>query len=341
MRLKTLKKMMLVPDKEYILNKTINIQGQEILILSFTVEKDENCLWTISEREDFIREDSNDEEGYHHEFKTNRERLINSIEMSRRDRSVFIKEMQIQDQIIKFTSSSSSHISYNNPEGMMKLQHFVEKGLISEEWDEVRLENIVITEYQQMEGEDTPVIHMDRELNISLKFDQRFKKIPIHHPFKLQFGKQNMGTKIEYYDEEMEENKYFFINEIYSFDPYEEIMNNMENIEDPEMRKNILDNFIESLEGTCPRDKNLAVIKYETPDNIQLSFNMKEYLDAKPIISSSASGIIWSSGEDELGVNGYKVRECVLQPIDRDYEGEIQLELTSRFLQIPGEKINI
>ena len=341
MRLIDLKKLMLLPDKEYIINKMVNIQGQEILILSFTVEKDENCLWTISESKEFIRDNLNEEEVYRHEFESNRERLINSIEMDRRDRNMFIKEMVIQDKVLKFTSSSSSHVSYNNPDGMMKLQHFVEMGLISEEWDEVRLENMVITNYRQMEGENTPLIEMNKELNISLVFDQRFKEIPIHHPFKLQFGKQNMGTKIEYYDEEMEENKYFFINEIYSFDPYEEIVNNMENIGDPEMRKNILDNFIESLEGTCPRDKNLAVIKYETPDDIGLSFNMKEYLDEEPIISSSASGFIWSSGEDELGVNGYKVRECVLQPIDKNFEGEIELELTSRFLEIPGGKINI
>lgn len=341
MKLKHLKKMMLIPNEEYIINKMVNIQGQDTLILSFTVEKDKNCLWTVSEREDFIRDDLNEEEGHRHEFKTNREKLIKGIEMSRMDRNVFIKEMVIQDQIIKFTSSSSSHVSNNNPEGMMKLQHFVERGLISEEWDMVRLENMVITNYRQMEGEDAPVIDVNRELNISLECDRRFKQILVNHPFKTEFGKKDLGKKIEYYDEELKMHKYFYINEIYSFDPYEDIIEKMDKIEDLEMRKNMLDNFMESLEEVCPKDKNLAVIRYETPDNIQLSFNMKEYLDAKPIISSSASSMGWSYNDKEIGVNGYKVRECILQPIDKDFEGEIELELTSRFLQIPGEKINI
>lgn len=103
------------------------------------------------------------------------------------------------------------------------------------------------------------------------------------------------------------------------------------------MREKNLNIFMEALENICPRDKNLAVIKYETVDNIQLNFYIKDYLEAAPICSNSTIGIIGSSNKKEIGINGYKLRECVLQPIDKDFSGEMEIELFSQFLEIPGE----
>ena len=31
---------------------------------------------------------------------------------------------------------------------------------------------------------------------------------------------------------------------------------------------------------------------------------------------------MWFSKEEGLGVNGYKLRECVLQAIDKDFDGD-------------------
>ena len=107
---------------------------------------------------------------------------------------------------------------------------------------------------------------------------------------------------------------------------------------------------MEALEKICPRDKNLAVIKYETLDDTQLNFYFKEYLDAGPIIyrndnstigGASSVGIIWGSNEKGIGINGYKLRECVLQPIDKSFSGELEIELFSRYLQIPGETVRV
>lgn len=339
MRLKHLKQEMLLPEKEYIINKMVNIQGVDVLILSFTIEKDKNCLWTISVSEEFTpseryeRYNESDED-----FKTNREELIDGIE---RRRNVHIKEIEIQDQIVRFDSSSSSHIYDMNKDGIMALQHFVEKGLISKEWDDIKLENLVITHYEQIEGENTPNINMNKELDISLHIAECFLEIPIQHPFKLEFGKQDIGKKIIYYDEKLGEDKHFFINEIYSFDVYEDMQKKLEEIEDIEIRENTLNNFIEVFEMVYPRNKNLAVIKYETPDNIQLSFNMKDYLDGEHITYDSATAIMWSFYGEGLGINGYKLQECALHPIDKDFKGQIELELFSRFLKIPKELIKL
>ena len=105
------------------------------------------------------------------------------------------------------------------------------------------------------------------------------------------------------------------------------------------MREDIHKRHIEALESICPRNKNLAVIKYETTDNVQLNFMMKDYLDSEPIRHNSATAIGFISSSKEVGINGNKVRECVLQPIDKDFSGELEMELFSRYIEIPKEII--
>lgn len=78
-------------------------------------------------------------------------------------------------------------------------------------------------------------------------------------------------------------------------------------------------------------------------DVLLLGFTIEDdYLDAKPIVHKSASsvGLILGSKDAKLGVNGYKIRECILQPIDKDFSGQLEIELFSRFFQIPEETIN-
>lgn len=337
MILKDLKQQMLIPREEYIINKRVNIQGVDVLLLGFTIEDDKNCLWTIHEQEEFISDRFNNED--EEEFKTNRDKLLYGIEARSFNKNLQIAEIEIQNNTISFGSASGGGIYDMNIGAMMRLQHFVEKGLISEEWDEIKLEKLYISQYEQREDEKPPVIDMSKDLDISLHIKCDSVEIPIQHYFKVEFGKQDVGTKIVYYDKQLGKENYFFIDEVYSFDVYEDIKEKFESIEDLEMRKEAISNIIEALEKIYPRDKNLAVIKYETIDDVQLNFNMKDYLDAKPIVHKSASsvGLILGSKDAKLGVNGYKIRGCILQPIDKDFKGELEIELFSRFVEIPEE----
>ncbi len=347
MRLKHLKEWMLLPEKEYIINQSVNIRGMDVLILSFTIEEDKNRLWFIYKQEDSFEDEleCNMEYEYKERIKSNRDEKLDNIERRSRDKYFFIEKVGIQNQTITFSSSSSSSIYEMNREGIMQLQHFVEKGLILDKWDDVRLKNLVIAQYHQKEYEEAPVIDNAKELDIKLHINPDSKEIAIQHPFKVRFGKQDIGTKIIYFDEELCRESYFFINEIYSFDVYEDIKKKAEEIEDLEMRENMRNNFIEALERVCPRDKDLAVIKYETVDDTQLNFYFKEYLDAGPIIYRNDNSTIGGASsigftcksDDEFGINGYKLRECVLQPIDKNFSGELEIELFSRYLEIPEE----
>lgn len=194
MMLKYLKQQMLLPIKEYIINQHVNIRGMDVLILSFTVDKEKNILWIIYEDKDFFISEIDCE--YREEIKTNREGKLHSLEECSKHKDFYIKQMEIQGQIVNFSSSRSSHINISNLEEIMQLQHFTEKGLILEEWNDVNLGDLVIAQYEQMEGEILPSIDKTKELDIKLYIDQSFIEIPIQHPFKVDYGKQDIGTKI-------------------------------------------------------------------------------------------------------------------------------------------------
>lgn len=353
MRLEDLKGLMLLPKKEYLINQSINIRGIDVHILSFTIEEDGNRLWLLYEQEEIIEDEMESDMENECSSRTNREEKIENIERNKRDRSFFIEEMTIQKQTIGFNSSSSSIIGEMNIEGIIRLGHFIEKGLIPNKWDDVRLKNLVIAQYEQGGNQDQLVLDRTKELDIKLKIGPDSKEVLIEHPFRVKYGKQDKGTKIDYFDKGLGKTDYFFINEIYSFDPYQYIEDLVEQVEGLERGSIMFNNLVDGIESLCPRDKNLALIKYETRDDSQLNFYLKNFLDGYPIDyrnttysndgsntgGASSIGFIWSSKEKGIGINGYKLRECILQPIDKDFSGQLEIELFSRYIQIPGEKV--
>ncbi|WP_432664414.1 hypothetical protein R9X47_28290 [Wukongibacter baidiensis] len=335
MLLKNLKQQMLLPKEEYIINQRVNIRGLDVLLLSFTIDKDKNRMWMMYENKELLKDNFDNE--YRKEFMTNRERLLHSLEWNSRDKNFYIREMEIQGQTVRFGSSISGPIDDMNKERLMQLQHFTENGLIFDEWDDAKLESLVIAEYTQRDGDVAPSISSAEELSVVLHISKSSREVAIQRPFKVKFGKQKVGTKVTYYDDTLGTDNYFFINEICSYDIYEDVVKKAEQIEDTNTREKMLKHFNEAMESICPRDKKLLVIRYETVDNIQLKFMMRNYLEAKPVYNSSASAIGFIGKSDETGINGYKLRECMLRPVDKDFDGELEVELFTRFLEIPEE----
>lgn len=348
MKFKYFRQQMLLPKEEYIINRWVNIQGTNVLLLSFTVEEDKSCLWVMHKDEEIYVDHANDElsnefndDLWEYRPKTNREKFLRAIEQSKRYKHINIREMEIQGHTVNFDTSSGGALNERNIKAWMQLQHFAEKGLISSDWDEVDVENIFITRYEQAEGQAPLSIDNEKELSITLHIDKDFKQIPIQTSFKLRFGRQNKGTKVIYYDPVLGRENYVFIDEIYSYDVYEDTLKKIEQIEDIQTREELLKNYEKALESVCPRDKYLAVIKYETADDIQFSFMMKDYLEAETVYSNSNLSIAFVCKSDEIGINGNRVRECVMQPIDKNFNGELEIELFSRYVQLPEETVYV
>ena len=250
MKFKEFKKQLFLPKKEYIINQWANIRGTDVLLLSFIVDENKSCLW-LAYVKDELDVDSSTIEEYQEEIKTNRKKLLNNIEKSKGHKPIHIKKMEIQGQTVTFTSSSLGPLCHWNVEDKLLLQHFIEKALIPEKWDEENLENIFIGRYEQLEGEAIPNIDTTKDLSILLHIDRSSVEIPIQHPFNVHFGKQPAGTKIIYYDEELGRENFFYIDEIYAYDVYREMEKGVQQIADRKMRKKMLKNFVKAMRKIC------------------------------------------------------------------------------------------
>lgn len=332
---KELKEKIILEENEIVINKKINIEGKEVLLLSFIKDSDSNKLWTM-------HISNGKEEDEQRTFNTNRDELINNIKRRVESELIEISEMIIQGQVVIFQSSYSSSIKHLTGMQMIMIQHFIKTGMITDEWDNINVNDIIITIYEQLKEESFPEIQKNEKIEITLKIDEKIKEVLVQYPFIIKLGKLNKNTKINYLEEEFKKEGFFYLNEIEKYDIWkdtlEKIENNINCIEESE-RDNFKNNTIESLEKNCPKNMDLLTISYETEDDSQLNFFTKEYLEKEPIYNEEMSMLFLSCG-NETGINGYSKRMECLKTIEKDFLGELELEieLFSKYVKIP-EKI--
>ncbi|WP_129598834.1 hypothetical protein [Anaerophilus nitritogenes] len=341
MFLKNLKKNMILPKKEIFINKIVNIRGIDVHLLSITLEDHKSVLWVMYQKPCCVDEEIYEEERI--ESRTNKDEMMNHMREGMNDINIYISEIIIQNQKMKFISSSAGYV--RDYEGYMKLQHFIEKGIDTTNWNEVHLDDIVIAAYEQKENEEFPKIDYSKKLDITLTVSEDFKEVLINQPICLEFGEIERGNKFYFYDSIEKKNRIFYIDKIEHYDVWEEVENTFEKemmkVLSEEQVKEMKEGYLDVIEKNCPKGMNLAMLEYETEDDIQLNFYSKKYLDDRPVQKSSSCSIMFFKSDRELGSNGFQSRLCKIKPVEKDFKGNIDVELFSWFKKIPEEIIKI
>lgn len=342
MLLKDLKQTILLPSKEILINKILKIRGIDVQLISITSEEHRNVLWAMYQLPHHVDEGINSEERI--EYTSNRDKMVNDIIKEIRSPNIHISEVMIQDKKMTFDSSSANRMSYINYEGYMQLQHFIAKGMDTTIWNEVDLDNIVIAAYMQKENEEFPIIDLSRNLYITLKVSRDSKQVLINQPLALEFGDMEKGNKFYFYDSIEKKNLTCYIDKMKHYDIWEEANHHFKSEQmqafSKEQIKQMKEQYLATTEEICPQGMNLAILEYETEDGVQLNFYSKEYLDKKPVQKNSTSMMFFKL-DKELGINGFKSRVCIIKPIDKDFKGNIDVELFSYFMEIPEEIITV
>ncbi|WP_066501777.1 hypothetical protein [Abyssisolibacter fermentans] len=334
MFLKDLKQKMLLPKKEVFINKIVKIRGIDVQLTSITMEEHRNVLWAIYFDEKVDLEERT-------EYSSNRDEKINNINNKKRFSHINIAEMIIQKQKMTFYSSSTSRIYDMKYEGHMLLQHFIENGMDTTNWDEVSLADIVIVAYEQEKSEEFPTIDLSKELDITLKVSQDVKEVLINKPMCLDFNEVKKDNKFYFYDSIENKNRVFYIDEMQHYDIWEDVEHKFnERMKDfpKEQIKQLKEDYKDNLKDICPRGMNLALVEYEAEDDIQLKFYTKEYLEERPVHKSSSTMMLFKSDKNN-GVNGFRSRICMIKPVEKDFNGSIDVELFSWYKVIPEEII--
>jgi hypothetical protein len=343
MLLKDLKQNMFLPKKEISINKIVKIREIDVQLISLTSQEHRNVLWAMYQLPCYVDEEIDSEERT--EYTTNRDDMINDIskEISSPP-NIYISEIMIQNQKITFSSSSANRMCDMSYEGYMQLQHFIDNGMVTTNWNEVDLANIVISAYEQKESEEFPTIDLSKKLDITLKVSREFKQVLTNHPIAMEFGEMEKGNKFYFYDSIEKKNRICYIDKMEHYDIWEESNRHFEDERmqafSEEQIKQMKEQYWACTEEICPKGMNLAILEYETEDGVQLNFYSKEYLDKRPVHKNSSSMMFFKS-DKELGSNGFKSRVDMIKPVEKDFNGSIDVELFSWVMEIPEEIITV
>ncbi|WP_291637807.1 hypothetical protein [Clostridium sp.] len=344
MFLKDLKQKMILPNREILINKTVKIRGLDVQLISITSQEHRNVLWAMYQLPCPVNAGMDLEERI--EYTSNRDEMTNNIsKYISSPPNIYISEIMIQNQKMSFISSSSSPMHDMNYEGYMQLQHFIENGMVTTNWNEVNLANIVIAAYKQNESEEFPTVDLSKKLDITLKVNKELTQVPINQSIRLEFAEIEKGKKFSFYDSTEKKTRTFYIDRMKHYDIWDEVNHDLDDelakVLPEEQIEQMKKDYLTFLEKTCPKGMNLAMLEYETEDDVQLYFYSKEYLDEKPAQKTSSSSAMFFTSDKKLGTNGFKTRTCMIKPVQKGFNGIIDVELFSYLMVIPEETITV
>jgi hypothetical protein len=98
-------------------------------------------------------------------------------------------------------------------------------------------------------------------------------------------------------------------------------------------------NYLEHLPDMCPQGMDLAILEYETENDIVLDIYTKEFLEK--VVAYKGSGMAMIARSDSEPLKGHRVRACVLGAVEKEYNGRMKLEILGYQREIPEEAIII
>ncbi|MCQ4085438.1 hypothetical protein [Saccharibacillus sp. JS10] len=323
MRLKNLKELMLLPEREILLNRWAKIGGVDVLLLTITSENGMNKLWTLQKFPE----------------KSNQENDSN-------DQQPYLSQMIIQGQTMTFSSSESTFCIPGHHDIEMKLQHFAETGVDLEAFSDVRLKQLFLTCHEQDANESFPNIDPSQELDVIIKLNSYYRQIPIQiEPIVLEFEEFPNKIKYTYYDSFYKQDRVFYIHALKRHDIWEEVENTLEQQLPEEMSEEewaaFKKQYTQNMEGICSRDQDLAIIEYQSEGNVQLNFHVQSSLREKASSSEYAHSTMFFSLKQRVGDDGLPVQIESLVPVDKKFKGNVMIKLLSYYMEIPEEEIKV
>lgn len=330
-----------LPEQERFLFKPFSTQSIQGILLSLTRRSDEIELWVL------CYEPKQNEEpiGLFPEA-TRRERLL-SNHLSSDNTMPFLSSFSIQGQAIKFHQSSG--LASPMPEFWAALQHFAEQGLDLSPYPFWRESGLCLYCFSAGPEAVFPELDPTQPLSIRLDFNPYSQQVFVDPPMCFLLGSEGLAERFTYLDPVSDKTRSFYLNGIERYDYWKELQ---ERFDDEtywkraaeqvgeETALKLRESYWENAERFCEKGMDLALLKYESEDNLQLNFYRTEFLDQIPVSSNSSCMLLLSpSKEERIGPHGMPCRYCNLEQIPKGCPDMWDIELLSWYLEFPGETI--
>ena len=347
MYISSLRQEALLPDSETVIGKSITIQGVTALIASITCQDEKKQLWIFHHQP----QPACDEMDFCEMRKTNRGQTVARI-LGQGATLPYIASITMQGQTL-YTCGSAGQYFGENWVAYMMLQHFMEKGVDLSSIEDIPLNELALIGYELQEGTPLPIFDPTKDAEICLTLSDSFREVLIDPPLyiTLSIGEHASPAPYTFYDHEEKKNREFYINRIFLYDPWEEMekLSSNETVQkqwrDSGMTEAQITELTKMQEQTtaqlCPKGQKMAVVQYETPDEIQLCFHTPQFLASAPNNNGCASvGFIFSN-DDAKSLHGFTCRSDMLTTVPKDFHDTLDIELISWYRKISGGFVKI
>lgn len=183
---------------------------------------------------------------------------------------------------------------------------------------------------------------------IILYFKHRIKKIKINKTLNLKMG-EHKGKKYSFRDKTTKEKQYIYIDRLVHYDVWHEAKKQFDSPEYIHKCKKVLTDeqidqmkqeYFKSLPNLCPHGMDLAVLEYETEKEINLNVYTKKFLNEK-LKTNSGSSMLLLLHSDSKSLKGYRVRSCIIESIEKDFDGIMNLEIFDGIESLSDEELEI
>lgn len=317
--------------QEQLIGKEVEILGGKALLLGIQqIEWDEegqivqaarlSVLYEQLPQEDAFWESRHDSEEWEDENMTNRQFLLEELDSGAEPSILDIKGFWINGSLYEIAApetadwrADSVGLSQRRYDEVQLMKHFAEEHIIPDVWMQKELEQLTLAGYY-MEPEifdagwdvDIP--------NISAEMKMPDEQFPVGKIMELSIGHYDLPKEFAIKGRNGEDIP-VKIHGLYLRDVWGIWEENADSGWDEE--------DMEELEDFCGRDERLLEVEYSAPDNIQLNFFTKEYLDSPAFETDHL--VSWGilSGDE----SGKKLAAAAVVP--EDFSGPAELELLS------------
>lgn len=253
-----------------------------------------------------------------------------------------IREIEIGGLHFSVSSATGSCLGDScNEEERVLLLYFLQNGVRLGELEQVPLDRLTVNCYELEEQEFPKVGMKPDDFNILLKLEEQHVPVAVNKKLRLQTGTY---TKPRLVKVRKEEEVKVYIHSVSFYDVWEEAKTRFEDKRyterySAEELERIKQQYMDFLPDLCPQGSVLPVIEYESDKDYQMQFYSQDYLQRAPENKSSAM-IMMIRPDEKVGPMGYKNYACMLEAVEKGFEGELAAELFLYYRRIPAKSVH-
>lgn len=329
------------------MNERFLVGETEVVLMAFVERDEKNEVWYMVrqpkgfEGEEALSEgvdtpskgvDTPSEGDY---FATKRAMFLQEIKNHENDQNIFIKKMVWDGLVYESKTWQGSGICLNQIEQVMMLQYCLEKGLDLTGWEEVFLSDVML---YQLEVEAANDVTNEKS---HVVVDQQFKRILLDSPLRFE-SSLNEEKVLSYIHPLTGESMDIFIQGISSYDLWAtwQVPFESEWARDipAETLAQMKEEHEKRLEHLCPKGHTLALLTYESVEDVQLDVYAGKELD-EPFLSSNQEGtsgmMFLFSPDEKIGPHGLKNHAVRVGEMAPDEKGPFEIEVLAVYHKIP------